>query len=934
MKDEERGPFGRIRWFCNDGMVLPPEPFACREHGGGVQHGEWSERTREIRARGFSIANVLAGLEATDVLLTDDSLLQQLLLEQFLINFDEGWILRKARFYRGAFQAEDEEAAARDILKGLLLDEEWLEQRPILIYEAARLLPHGAASAELTKLRADAAALHDKDPGFSSLRNKIHGRPDPTDAESVRDYAMHQGLPELEYDYESLAAAIDVVTSPGRIRTRLGSLAAHVNDPSLKELLVSTQQELALAADPAIELRAASHASEQLRRRLPKLVSADDRLAAIDAALALDQSIFASSQALRANVGGATRQAQIAWLEDLVRAFYGVGGLSEYEWQQFQKTTSLLNTERLDFERYRAELKALTRAPSWAQRRFALHFETSIRNFAVLEPLALEYIPDRLRSSSMLIYSAILESLTADANRLAGVRHEFFGETVSTGLRSLNPGLASGILMTAADYAEDSRPGVPKILVVPETLADLPPVAGILTEHEGNHLSHVQLLARNLGIPNVVVDRSLLTKINTYRGKPVTLASSPGGIVRLTAMAESDFSATTAERKPDAARRIVVNPGRLDLDTRDLIPVSKLRAADSGVRVGPKAAQLGELTSRYPGTVSSALAIPFGAFRDLLDREFDGETGVSAFDWLRGQYAELAEIDDPTLHAQHRNRMLASIREWILSVDLDLDFLATLRQRMADEFGPEGSYGVFVRSDTNVEDLPGFTGAGLNLTVPNVVGFENTVRAIRRVWASPFEERSFGWRQALMDKPEHLYAAVLLHQGVNSDKSGVMVTSNIETGAADEITLVANEGVGGGVEGQSAETIVVHTGSRDIRLHSSATAPQKRVLLAEGGTELVPVSGADRLLSRSNVNALVNLAADVDTWLKNGEDSSRQVADVEFGFFDDKLVLFQIRPFVENGAAATNEELLRLDAPLRPIAAEDIDLTQATTRLR
>ncbi len=204
MKTEARGPFARIRWFCNDGSVLSPKPFACRDHGGGFQHGEWNERAREIRARGFSIANVLAELEPADVLSTDNNLLQQLLLEQFLINVDDGWILRRARFYRGAFQAENEEAAAREILKALLLDQDWLEHRLLLIYEAARLLPHGVAFAELTKLRADAATLHDKDPGFSSLRNKIHGKPNPSDAQSVRDYARRQGLPELQDDYEGL----------------------------------------------------------------------------------------------------------------------------------------------------------------------------------------------------------------------------------------------------------------------------------------------------------------------------------------------------------------------------------------------------------------------------------------------------------------------------------------------------------------------------------------------------------------------------------------------------------------------------------------------------------------------------------------------------------------------------------------------------------
>ncbi len=58
--------------------------------------------------------------------------------------------------------------------------------------------------------------------------------------------------------------------------------------------------------------------------------------------------------------------------------------------------------------------------------------------------------------------------------------------------------------------------------------------------------------------------------------------------------------------------------------------------------------------------------------------------------------------------------------------------------------------GVFIRSDTNVEDLPGFTGAGLNLTLFNIVGFDNIVKGIPEVWASPYTARAWAWRQSHM----------------------------------------------------------------------------------------------------------------------------------------------------------------------------------------
>ncbi|MDP7571791.1 MAG: hypothetical protein QF391_09315, partial [Myxococcota bacterium] len=63
MKASPRGPFERIRWFCKDGTVLPPKAYACRDHGGGFQHGELNTEANALRAKGYSVANVYAGID-------------------------------------------------------------------------------------------------------------------------------------------------------------------------------------------------------------------------------------------------------------------------------------------------------------------------------------------------------------------------------------------------------------------------------------------------------------------------------------------------------------------------------------------------------------------------------------------------------------------------------------------------------------------------------------------------------------------------------------------------------------------------------------------------------------------------------------------------------------------------------------------------------
>ena len=176
---------------------------------------------------------------------------------------------------------------------------------------------------------------------------------------------------------------------------------------------------------------------------------------------------------------------------------------------------------------------------------------------------------------------------------------------------------------------------------------------------------------------------------------------------------------------------------------------------------------------------------------------------------------------------------------------------------MAKEFGADWKGGVFVRSDTNVEDLPGFTGAGLNLTVFNVVGFDNVIKAISAVWASPYTPRAWAWRQAHMSGPENVYPAVLLMQTVPSAKSGVMISQDVDTGDRNVMSVAVNEGVSGAVDGQAAESIRVNLKTGDVKLMATATAPTRLVPLPAGGVATVPATGADTAHATAEIKALI-----------------------------------------------------------------------------
>jgi hypothetical protein len=212
MKANPRGPFARIRWFCKDGSLLPPEPDACKPHGGGAQHGEWSDDTKALRAAGYAIANVYADLDIAALLASDSltSTLAQMAIERFLLRQDDGWILRRARTYRGAFQVEGERKGALALLQALAARPEWAGGSRFLgLRTLAALLPHGADTPSARQVRQVSSALAQREPDFFPLRNKIHAAPTAADAAAVRAYAAGLADAALADEFHALASAID-----------------------------------------------------------------------------------------------------------------------------------------------------------------------------------------------------------------------------------------------------------------------------------------------------------------------------------------------------------------------------------------------------------------------------------------------------------------------------------------------------------------------------------------------------------------------------------------------------------------------------------------------------------------------------------------------------------------------------------------------------
>ncbi|MCJ7629429.1 MAG: PEP/pyruvate-binding domain-containing protein, partial [Longimicrobiales bacterium] len=247
---------------------------------------------------------------------------------------------------------------------------------------------------------------------------------------------------------------------------------------------------------------------------------------------------------------------------------------------------------------------------------------------------------------------------------------------------------------------------------------------------------------------------------------------------------------------------------------------------------------------------------------------------------------------------------------------IELEWLPEVRNAIIsaveEAFGPELGGGVFVRSDTNVEDLPQFSGAGLNLTVPHRTSMEEILTAVRQVWTSPFSERAYLWRKEILAEQGQVYPSVLLLASVPSEKSGVLITTGLEAGGADALTVVTAEGVGGGVDGEEAETILVLPDG-SARLLTQAKAPRRRALSNRegGGVEWLVSAMPDTLLRPEELAQLREAAERWETRFAPGEADA--VWDMEFGFVEGKLWLFQVRPFIRARNAGLLERLRVLD---------------------
>jgi pyruvate, water dikinase len=302
---------------------------------------------------------------------------------------------------------------------------------------------------------------------------------------------------------------------------------------------------------------------------------------------------------------------------------------------------------------------------------------------------------------------------------------------------------------------------------------DISVTLGIITSQFQTPLAHINVLAKNRGIPNMALKGAYENEqLRALEGKWVRLEVGLNDY-SISEVTKEDADDWWEENGPEPVTGV---PG-IDLNVTDMVDMdtfieleelSLYDAVKTATRsVGGKAGHYAALTQIEGIRVPDAFAVPvYYYFQFMEENGFDAQ--------VEAMLADAEFQDSPEV----RDTRLAQLRDAMQQAPVNAEFEQLLLDKLNSEYA---GMRMRFRSSTNAEDLDGFTGAGL---YESKSGDPNdptrpVLDAVRDVWSSvwlfrAFEERSFR-------SIDHLSVgmALLVHQSFpDEEANGVALTHN------------------------------------------------------------------------------------------------------------------------------------------------------------
>ena len=421
--------------------------------------------------------------------------------------------------------------------------------------------------------------------------------------------------------------------------------------------------------------------------------------------------------------------------------------------------------------------------------------------------------------------------------------------------------------------------GFNEILVLDEVPLQLPPVAGVITSHPSTPLSHINLLAKGWGIPNAYV-KNALTLLKQYDGWWVEFeAKRDGYTIKRARLDQLREYQRRQSQRPD-----VMKP-RFNLAETRLLGLAQQRAV-AAIAYGGKSANLGEVMNAHlPGIfVPNGFTVPFHYYDEFLKAS-------KLDDAIYALLNDKKFVHDPA----YRREQLVALRAKIQAAKFDDALRAQILRRVHREFPGKG---LFVRSSSNSEDLPNFSGAGLYTTVPNVKGDQELVDAIKIVWASCWNFEAYEARERANVDHSKIFMAVLIQEGINSESSGVMITADpFDKDNKGAIYISAKRGLGiKVVEGKKvAEQIIFRERGNAVQVLTRSDEDSLLTFDEKGGVKEVAITGERVVLTDDVIRRLVSAAAAIKRVFGSRDQ------DIEWAYMKGQIYIVQSRPFIAGG---------------------------------
>ena len=297
--------------------------------------------------------------------------------------------------------------------------------------------------------------------------------------------------------------------------------------------------------------------------------------------------------------------------------------------------------------------------------------------------------------------------------------------------------------------------------------------------------------------------------------------------------------------------------------------------------VGGKGASLGEMIN-IGVPVPGGFAVTAQAFRDFINK-----AGIAKelFEALNVDVNEETEL--------HKAEKAA--KKLIMDAKVPKDIEQAIKSRYEELCKREGEQVfVAVRSSATAEDLPDASFAGQQETFLNMRGSEDVFEAVRKCWASLYGARAIFYRVEQGFEHDKVNLSAIVQKMVDSEKSGVMFSSQPSTGEA-LVVIEGAWGLGESVVSGSVSPDNYVVDRKDLSIVSKYIASKEIMIIRDPDTHKtvtvnVPAEKKDAIVLTDN--EVVELA-------KYAEILEKHYAipqDIEWGVAKNKIYILQSRP--------------------------------------